>query len=134
MDKNIARTEITERGDRALHIAAAAKQTAFVQNLVEHLNASDLELRNTHGNTAFCFAAVSGVVEIAKVMYEQNKKLPTIRSSIGKTPLEMAILLGNRKMVEYLYPITTLEDLNAEEYMEILVATIHTDMFGMKSF
>ncbi|CAI9773352.1 unnamed protein product [Fraxinus pennsylvanica] len=58
-DKNIACIEITERGDRALHIAAAAKQTSFVHNLVEHLNTSDLELQNTHGNTAFCFAAES---------------------------------------------------------------------------
>ncbi|CAI9773345.1 unnamed protein product [Fraxinus pennsylvanica] len=130
-DKNIACIEITERGDRALHIAAAAKQTAFVHNLVEHLNTSDLELQNRHGHTAFYFAVVSGVVEIAKVMYEKNKNLTTIRGSIGKTPLEMAILLRNRKMVEYLYPITPLEDLNAEECIEILVATIHTDMFDI---
>ncbi|CAI9773348.1 unnamed protein product [Fraxinus pennsylvanica] len=119
-----------KRGDRALHIAAAAKQTAFVHNLVEHLNTSDLELQNTHGNTAFCFAAVSGVVEIAKVMYEKNKNLPTIRSSIGKTPLEMAILLRNRKMVEYLYPITPLEDFNPHEYIRILETATHTDMYA----
>ncbi|KAL2473953.1 uncharacterized protein Fot_49689 [Forsythia ovata] len=131
LDRTIACIEITERGDRALHIAAAAKQTAFVHNLVEHLNTNDLELVDKHGNTAFCFAAVSGVVEIAKVMYEKNKNLPTIRSSIGKTPLEMAILLGNREMVEYLYPITSLKDLNSEEYMGILVATIHTDMYDI---
>ncbi|KAL2549256.1 Ankyrin repeat region domain-containing protein [Forsythia ovata] len=81
LDRTIACIEITERGDRALHIAAAAKQTAFVHNLVEHLNTNDLELVDKHGNTAFCFAAVSGVVEIAKVMYEKNKNLPTIRSS-----------------------------------------------------
>ncbi|KAL2474103.1 Ankyrin repeat family protein [Forsythia ovata] len=131
LDRTIACIEITERGDRALHIAAAAKQTAFVHNLVEHLNTNDLELEDKHGNTAFCFAAVSGVVEIAKVMYEKNKNLPTIRSSIGQTPLEMAILLGNREMVEYLYPITPLKDLNSKEYMGILVATIHTDMYDI---
>lgn len=130
-DKNIARTEISERGDMALHIAAAAKQTAFVQNLVEHLNTSDLELPNRHGNTAFCIAAVSGVVEIAKVMYEKNKKLPSIRSSIRTTPLEMAIMLGKRKMVEYLYAITPLEDFNAKESMDILVALINVDMYDI---
>ncbi|CAI9773357.1 unnamed protein product [Fraxinus pennsylvanica] len=131
LDKNIACIELTERGDNALHIAAAAKQTAFVHNLVEHLTTSELERMNRHGNTAFCFAAVSGVLEIAKVMYEKNKNLPSIRSSIGKTPLEMAILLGNREMVEYLYPITPLEDLNAKENMEILVALIHIDMYDI---
>ncbi|KAL2474093.1 Ankyrin repeat family protein [Forsythia ovata] len=132
LDRTIACIEITERGDRTLHIAAAAKQTAFVHNLVEHLNTNDLELEDKHGNTAFCFAAVSGVVEIAKVMYEKNKNLPTIRSGIGQTPLEMAILLGNREMVEYLYPITPLKNLNSEDYMGILVATIHTDMYDFK--
>ncbi|CAI9773342.1 unnamed protein product [Fraxinus pennsylvanica] len=131
LDKNIARIEITERGDRALHIAAAAKQTAFVQNLVEHLNTSDLELQNRHGNTAFCIAAASGVVEIAKVMYEKNKNLPSIRSSIGKIPLEMAIVFGNREMVEYLYPITPLEVLNAEENKDILKALVHIDMYDI---
>ncbi|CAA3001598.1 Hypothetical predicted protein [Olea europaea subsp. europaea] len=115
-------------------MAAAAKQTAFVQNLVKRLHTSDLELQNTDGYTAFCFAAVSGAVEIAEVMYKENENLPTIRTSRGKTPLEMAILLGHRKMVEYLYPITPLEDLSATEFIEILVATIDTDMYGMKYF
>ncbi|KAL2524739.1 Ankyrin repeat family protein [Abeliophyllum distichum] len=131
IDRDIACIEITERGDRALHIAAAAKQTAFVHNLVEHLNASDLELQNTHGSTAFFSAAVTGDVEIAKVMYKKNKKLPTIRGNNNFTPFEMAVFLGHTELAEYLYRITPLKDCNVEEYMKILVATIHADMYDI---
>ncbi|KAL2474108.1 Ankyrin repeat family protein [Forsythia ovata] len=130
-DRSAGCLEITEREDRPLHIAAATKRTDFVRNLVENLNTSDLALQNKHGNTAFCHAAVSGVVEIAKVMYEKNKDLPTIRGSGKMTPFEMAVLLGNKKMVEYLYKITPLGDFEAEERMRILVATIHTDMYDI---
>ncbi|CAA2955492.1 ankyrin repeat-containing At5g02620-like [Olea europaea subsp. europaea] len=122
--------ELTDRGDRPLHVAAAAKQTALVHNLVKHLNISDLELRNKRGDTAFHFAALSGVVEMAEVMYKKNKNLPIIRSSIRMTPLEMAVLHGNREMVKYLYKITPIEVLNAYEYMEILAGIIHIDMYG----
>ncbi|CAA3005728.1 ankyrin repeat-containing At5g02620-like [Olea europaea subsp. europaea] len=129
--KKIASTKLTERGDTILHIAATAKQTSLVYNLVKHFEKSDLELLNNEKNTAFCFATVSGVVEIAKVMYEKNNNLPKIRSSLEKTPLEMAILLQKRKMVEYLYPITPRKDLKPEEIRDIFLATIHADMYDI---
>ncbi|CAA3011106.1 ankyrin repeat-containing At5g02620-like [Olea europaea subsp. europaea] len=131
LHRSIACMEVTERGDRMLHIAAAAKQTAFVSNLVEHLVPSELELRNIYGETAFYVAARSEVVEIANVMYTKNRHLPRIENNSGMTPLEMAIFLRNRKMVEYLYRITRFEDLNAKKYMEILAATIHIDMYDI---
>ncbi|XP_022853555.1 uncharacterized protein LOC111375000 isoform X2 [Olea europaea var. sylvestris] len=120
-----------KRGDRMLHIAAAAKRTAFVSNLVEHLEERELELTNIYGETAFYVAARSEVVEIANVMYAKNRQLPRIENKSGMTPLEMAIFLRNRKMVEYLYRITPFEDLNAKKYMEILAATIHIDMYDI---
>ncbi|CAA2955494.1 Hypothetical predicted protein [Olea europaea subsp. europaea] len=124
------RAALRERGDTILRIAATAKQTSLVHNLVKHFEKSDLELLNDEKNTAFCFATVSGVVAIAKVMYEKNNNLPTIQSSLEKTPLEMAILLRKRKMVEYLYPITPRKDLKPEEIRDVFLATIHADMYG----
>ncbi|XP_022849916.1 ankyrin-1-like [Olea europaea var. sylvestris] len=144
LDKNIAwNIKITKEGNTALHIAVSAKQTAFVRNLVECLKESELELKNEYGYTAFCTAAVSGVVEIAKVMYHKNKNLPTIRSKSGYnpvrsksgyTPLKIAIWFRNTEMAEYLYPITPLAYLGDKEYMDILVEAIRADMYGMKSF
>ncbi|KAL2524758.1 Ankyrin repeat family protein [Abeliophyllum distichum] len=94
-DRSAGCLDITKRGDRPLHIAAATKRTVFVLNLVENLNPSDLALQNNFGNTAFCYAAVSGDVDIAEAMYQKIKELPTIPGSKERTPFEMAVLLGD---------------------------------------
>ena len=45
----------------------------------EALNSLDsMTLRNKDGNTAICFAAATGIVEIAMVMVEKNNNLPMI--------------------------------------------------------
>jgi hypothetical protein len=43
----------------------------------------------------------------------------------------MAALNGRRKMVSYLYDVTPFKDLDPMERVDILVATISTDMYGM---
>ncbi|CAA2955491.1 ankyrin repeat-containing ITN1-like isoform X1 [Olea europaea subsp. europaea] len=132
LDRNITwSVKITKEGNTALHIAVSAKQTAFVRNLVECLEESELELKNEYGYTAFCTAAVSGVVEIAKVMYHKNENLPAIRSKGGYTPLKIAIWFRNTEMAEYLYPVTPLGDLEEEEYIDILVEAICSDMYDI---
>ncbi|CAA3017830.1 ankyrin repeat-containing At5g02620-like [Olea europaea subsp. europaea] len=112
-------------------MAAIAKQTAFVCKLVECLNKEDLELQNKYGQTAFYYAAMSGVVEIAKVMYEKNNALPTIRDENKVSPIRTAVLMGNKKMVEYLYKITPLQNFKDDERMDILVATIDIGMYDI---
>ncbi|CAA2997752.1 uncharacterized protein LOC111374999 isoform X2 [Olea europaea var. sylvestris] len=129
--ENLACIQLTKRGDTALHIAAAAKQTAFVHRLVLCLKDNDLLLLNRFGQTAFYIAAQSGVVENAKAMYRKNTNLPTIRDIMRRTPLEMAVLFGNKEMVEYLYRITRPEVLNAKEIMEILAGIIRIDMYDI---
>ncbi|XP_022858910.1 uncharacterized protein LOC111379707 isoform X2 [Olea europaea var. sylvestris] len=141
LDKNIPwNIAITKDGNTALHIAVSAKKTAFVRNLVECLEGSELELKNEYGYTAFCTAAVSGVVKIAKIMYEKNNNLTSIRSKnaynrdrskSGYTPLKIAIWFRKTEMAEYLYPITRLEDLEDEEYVDILEEAIRADMYDI---
>ena len=87
--------KITKGGETALHIAAAAKHIEVVQVLVNTMSYDALVLRNKVGNTALCFAAVSGVVENAKAMVDKNGALPNIRGNQGMTPLYMAVLLGH---------------------------------------
>ena len=91
----------------------------------------DLALQNKDGNTAICFAAATGIVEIAKVMVDKNKKLPMIRGNQGKTPLYMAALFGHRDMVSYLYEVTDFESLTHEERISLLLGTISADLYGM---
>ena len=125
-----ARKPIAKRGETVLHIAAAAKHTNFVKQLVAQMTADDLALRNDANNTALCLAATSGVVEIAAVMVRKNKKLPNTRGSQGMTPLHMAVLLGRRKMVWYLLDVTDDNQLQDKDRINILTCSINTDLFG----
>ena len=90
----------------------------------------DLALQNKDGNTAICFAAATGIVEIAKVMVDKNKKLPMIRGNQGKTPLYMAALFGHREMVSYLYSVTDFGSLPRHEKISLLHGTISADLYG----
>ncbi|XP_057511620.1 protein ACCELERATED CELL DEATH 6-like [Actinidia eriantha] len=122
---------ITKGRDTVLHIAAGAKQTKFVEELVNLMDARDLELKNNDDNTALCFAAASGQTRIAEVMVAKNKILPSMRGSKGVTALHMAALLGHRDMVWYLISVTTDEDLTKEDYIGLLIATIGSDLFDV---
>ncbi|KAI3781114.1 hypothetical protein L2E82_11115 [Cichorium intybus] len=99
----VIRYSITENYETALHIAASAKNTHFVENLVKLMSKEDLELQNKNLNTALSLAAAAGTVDIAKVMVDKNKGLLTIPGSQGMMPLYMAALFGNSEMVKYLF-------------------------------
>ncbi|KAA8535785.1 hypothetical protein F0562_030781 [Nyssa sinensis] len=122
-------TKITKGCETALHIAAGARHTKFVEELVNKISANDLELKNKDGNTALCFAAASGITWIAEVMVNKNINLPRIRGSRGVTPLYMAALLGHRDMVWYLYSVTGDEYLKLEDFFALLVAAISSDLY-----
>ncbi|XP_044509147.1 ankyrin repeat-containing protein NPR4-like [Mangifera indica] len=122
---------ITRNMETALHIAAGARHTTFVQELVNIMTPEDLALQNKVGNTALCFAAISGIKKIAEVMVDKNKRLSLIRGSKGATPLCMAALLGHREMVWYLYSVTQQEYLNEEDRIELLVAVINAGIYDL---
>ncbi|ESR61923.1 hypothetical protein CICLE_v10014428mg [Citrus x clementina] len=122
---------ISRNQDTALHIAAGARRTLFVQELVNLMTPEDLALRNKVGNTALCFAAVSGVTKIAEVMVNKNRELPSIRGNKGATPLCMAALLGHKEMIWYLYSVTKEEDLKEEDRIELLVAVIDAGLYDV---
>ncbi|CAN6684843.1 unnamed protein product [Malus baccata var. baccata] len=124
------RAKITKGSETALHIAAGAKHTTFVQELVKWMMPSDLELKNDVGNTALYFAAVSGVKRIAEIMVDKNPRLPQIRGSKDSTPLHMATLLGHREMVWYLYDKTD-TILKDSDRVGLLIAAIAADLYDL---
>ncbi|KAF3641582.1 putative protein isoform X1 [Capsicum chacoense] len=128
-DPSFARQKISDRGETVLHIAAAARSTRFLRELVKLMEVGDLELPNNDGSTAFCFAAASGLVEIAKAMTERNKNLPNIRGEDGVLPITMAALVGNKDMVSYLFEVTSLDVLQQKERFELLETTIQNEMY-----
>lgn len=119
---------ITETYETALHIASGAKRTEFVQNIVKMMNVSQLRMRNFVGNTALCFAAASGIVEIAKVMVEEDEELLLIPGGQGASPLYTATLLGRKEMVSYLYR-NMKQYLDSVECAGLLVAAITSDLY-----
>lgn len=121
---------ITKDMDTLLHIAAGAKHTKFVEEVVKIMTPMDLELRNRYANTALCYASASGITRIAEVMVNKNMNLPNMRGHKGVTPLLIAALFGHREMVWYLYRMTREEELTREDYVALLMASIRTDLFG----
>jgi ankyrin repeat protein len=124
---------ITKRGETALHIAAAAEHTHFVKQLVGKMSIEALTYKNEAGNTAFCFAAISGVEALAKVMMDKKPDLAMTRGRGNLLPIYMATLLGHRGMVSYLYDETK-EQLTDGDRIKLLVALINSDIYGEKSF
>lgn len=128
-----ARSAITKNEETVLHVAAGAKQTGFVKELVHRMSSIDMTMQNKYGNTALCFAATSGIVRIAQLIVEKNQDLPLIRGFSNLTPLFMAVSYKRKLMVTYLFSVTDLYQLTPEDQIELLIATIHSDFFG-KSF
>ncbi|XP_057247440.1 ankyrin repeat-containing protein NPR4 [Beta vulgaris subsp. vulgaris] len=123
--------QITKGGETLLHIAAAAKHVELVKKLVGIMSIESLALANSVQNTALCFAAVSGVVEIAQAMVEKNKELPNIRGSQGMTPLYMAVLLGHRQMVWYLLNVTDDSQITDQDRIGLLTSSIDSDLYDV---
>ncbi|KAG5242767.1 ankyrin repeat-containing protein [Salix suchowensis] len=121
---------ITKRGETALHIAAAAEHTHFVKKLVKRMSAEALTYKNEAGNTAFCFAAISGVEALAKVMMKTGHDLAMTRGRENLLPIYMAAMLGHREMVSYLYDETK-ERLTDSDRITLLVALINSDIFDV---
>ena len=93
--------KITNKGETALHVAAAANHEDCVKNLVKKF---DLTAVNDIGNTALTYAAATGNVNIAKAMLKKNSNLPNLGS--GVKPLLVAASLGHSQMVQFLYSET----------------------------
>nr|GMD94801.1 ankyrin repeat-containing protein At3g12360-like isoform X1 [Ipomoea batatas] len=128
---NYRRERITKKGETVLHLGTAAKRRGFVRRLVHVLEAEDLEVKNDVGCTAFSYAAMSGVVENAKVMSEKNGKLWNIRDEKGETPIHHAVVMGDKSMVAFLCHITDFSELGDWEIIWLLEATIQNDMYDV---
>ncbi|WOG90992.1 hypothetical protein DCAR_0310240 [Daucus carota subsp. sativus] len=97
---------ITRQFETLLHIASSTKHTYFVTELVNLMDAKDLELRNHAGHTALCVAAEGGIVDIAEILLSKNKNLLKLRGERRGSPLRIASTMGHKDMVSYLYSKT----------------------------
>lgn len=129
-DPNLGFDYVTEEGDRALHIAAAMKHKNFVEKLVERMSEKELALMDGRGHTACCYAAISGEVEIARLIIRNHPNLVTVRDGENATPLSKAALRGNDGMLSFLLKSTKVEDLSKQEWFDLLLLTIRGQLYG----
>ncbi|CAK9327293.1 unnamed protein product [Citrullus colocynthis] len=101
--------KIAARQNTALHIAAAAKNISFVENMVHLSSVSDLAIKDIHGRTALAHADTSGVVRIAEAMVNKNPDLPNVHDRVKRTTVSMAIVYKQKHMASYLFSKTNLE-------------------------
>ena len=129
-DRTLLTESISTGGLTVLHLAVGADNVHFVQQLVGRMEAGDLELRDDNRNTALCFAAATGTVQVAEILLGRNQRLATME---GTTPLYLAALSGKSEMAWYLYPMTNIGSSNDEErerQNKIFFSCIDTGIYG----
>ena len=129
-DRSILTTGITKECRTVLHLAAGTGCVHFVEQLVGMMTREELELRDGKGNTAMCFAAINGSVQVAEILLAKNKLLATTRGGQGMTPLYMAVLFGRSEMAWLLYS-KTVESFEEKDRIGIFFTSIDSGLYGM---
>ncbi|KAH1147410.1 hypothetical protein GLYMA_15G160700v4 [Glycine max] len=129
-DTSLLNAAITKEWGTLLHVVAGTDQVHFVNQLVKLLSPDDLELQNFNGNTAFCYAAAFGSLQIAAMMIKKNACLPKIRGGEGATPLYMAALQGKGDMARHLYDLTS-EILEEDEWTTLFFLCIKNGLYDI---
>lgn len=120
---------ISDKGETTLHIAVAANQKKFVQNLLNEMEPDKLEAENKNGINAFTYAAATGKLDIVKAMLHKN---PNLRGTLK--PLLMATLFGHNEMVEHLFSLSGFDKWNTTDKDELFVACASNGMYGKHKF
>ncbi|XP_045789145.1 uncharacterized protein LOC123884164 isoform X2 [Trifolium pratense] len=129
-DPELLYSAITSGWGTVLHIAAGSNHVHFVDELVKLMDGDALELQDNKGNTAFCFAAAGGNVQIAEIMYEKNALLPSIRGGVGVTPLYLAALQGKSEMALYLFTKSR-EILEENDWSMVFLICINSGLYDL---
>ncbi|KAG2398530.1 uncharacterized protein HKW66_Vig0089890 [Vigna angularis] len=124
-DKRLEHAAITSGWSTLLHVAAGANHVHFVEELLQVLSDKHIDLQDSKGNTAFCFAVASGNMRIVELLLKRNLHLPRIRGGGGHTPLKFALMQGKCYMAQFLYDKTKeiFEDLDRRSLFFTCVET-----------
>ncbi|KAK8468233.1 hypothetical protein PHAVU_007G258800 [Phaseolus vulgaris] len=129
-DWELLTSAITKGWATVLHIAVGANHVHFVEELLNLMQPDELELLDFKGNTAFCFAAAVGNVQIAEMMEKKNGSLPTIRGGGVLTPLHLAVLQGRSEMAWHLFPKTK-EIFEEVDWTSIFFLSINCGLYDL---
>lgn len=126
------RQQITETGDRALHVAISKKHTEMVLKLIELVDPSDLELQDGHGYTACCYAAMMGLLDVAKRILRKNPNLWNSPNKHATTPLQLAVFYGNAEVAMHFLESSRGDGnlLRKEWLFDLLLDSVRSKMYG----
>ncbi|KAL4599529.1 hypothetical protein ACB092_11G133100 [Castanea dentata] len=105
--------KITVSDKTALHVATEAKHVHIVGELVKLMSEENLAIEDYEGCTALAQAAYIGNYRIAECLLGKNKDLISIPNNMGTIPVVLALYNGHLKLGRYLYFLTPLEILMA---------------------
>ncbi|KAF3946133.1 hypothetical protein CMV_027566, partial [Castanea mollissima] len=105
--------KITVSDKTALHVAAEARHVHIVGELVKLMSEENLAIKDDEGCTALARAAYIGNYRIAECLLGKNKDLISIPNNMGTIPVVLALYNGHLKLGRYLYFLTPLEILIA---------------------
>ncbi|KAH9687268.1 ANK REP REGION domain-containing protein [Citrus sinensis] len=128
--RSILCAAITDGHETVLHVATGAKRTSFVQQLLNFMDPEDLILQDENGNTAFCFAAAAGAVDIANLMLKKNPSLLGIRGSKNMPPLYFAALFGQTDTASFLFHRSK-KELTTEDRKVIFITSVDTGLYDL---
>ncbi|XP_057994997.1 ankyrin repeat-containing protein ITN1-like [Hevea brasiliensis] len=85
-----------------------------------------------HGNTAFCYAALSGNVKIAQIMKMKKQDLSVTRGGKNLFPIHIAALAGHAQMVHELYDEDHIKNqLTNDDRISLLIALVESDIYDV---
>ncbi|XP_071913957.1 uncharacterized protein [Coffea arabica] len=134
-DPNAVRARVSSHRDTGLHIAILVGHIKIAEELVKKMQPQDLELINEYGATALSLAAISGATKLAKAIVEKNPKLVSMENDHddGQLPVIVAALYGQKRMVRYLYKVTSKDELQGERGATLLNCLITAEIFDVAS-
>ena len=137
--RSIICAAITEGHQTVLHVATGAKQTSFVQRLLNFMDPEDLMLQEENGNTTFCFAAAVEAVDISNLMLKKNPSLLGIRGSENIPPLYFPALFGQMGTASFLFHKSKKELITEDRKVifitsATLVCTVSTKTYSGRKF
>jgi len=103
------------------------EQTAFVEKLVERMKQEE-DMKK-----AFCLAAITGNVKIAKILLLKNASLLWIRDQNHMLPIQLASSAGHIRMTEFLFEKTSEDkekELSFPDIQKLFIFTINNNIYS----
>ncbi|KAH6781348.1 hypothetical protein C2S51_006641 [Perilla frutescens var. frutescens] len=123
-DSNLSKEETEIKWYRPLHVAVASKHNKFALKLIKWMDPDDLELNDSNGLTACCYAAASGSLDIAREMIKKQPKLVEDPSNLASA----IILRGKSEVISYFLRQTAMKCLSKESWLGLLQNAIDSKM------